>query len=130
MNNPNNVTVGQTVILDWDHANRSMVVIESMTPNQMFSRVRPAILETPKEGDYWDTMTRRLAPAPAFNKEQIEARKGDYVCWDCGTQFLSPKRKSEGEGNVVTASISECGLCGQKKGTTHIRTWNWLRIPD
>lgn len=129
-NNPNNVQVGQTVILDWDHANRSLVVIESMTPNAMFSRVRPAKLERPKDSDYWETMTRRLAPAPKFTKEQIEARTGDYICWDCGLQFLSPKRKAESEGHAVTSSISECGLCHQEKGTTHMRTWNWLRIPD
>lgn len=59
-----------------------------------------------------------------YTQEEIDNRTSDYVCWDCGEQFL-PKEKRSG---VVTAHISECGLCGEKKGVTHIRGWNWLRI--
>jgi len=64
-----------------------------------------------------------------YTQEQIENRTSDYVCWDCGTSFLTEKQKKERSG-VVTAHTSECGLCGVKKSVIHIRHWNWLRIDN
>jgi len=63
-----------------------------------------------------------------FTQEQIDNRKSDYVCFDCGVLFLTEEQKKSG-GHAVTFSVSECCLCHQEKGTTHIRTYNWLRIP-
>lgn len=62
-----------------------------------------------------------------YSKKEIESRKSDYVCFDCGIEFLSDKQKSI--GGVVTAHVSKCGLCGQEKSVTHIRTFNWLNYP-
>ncbi len=63
----------------------------------------------------------------SFTQEQIDNRTSDYVCWDCGTQFLTAEQKKEA-GYNVTAHENNCGLCGEKKGVTHIRAWNRLRI--
>jgi len=62
----------------------------------------------------------------SFSKEDVENRTSDYICWNCGTQFLSKKQREE-EG-VVTAHLSKCGLCGENKTVTHYRHWNWLNI--
>lgn len=53
-----------------------------------------------------------------------EDRTSDYVCASCGVQFLSEEQKKQ--GGVSTFSISECGLCGEKTHTTHIRRYNYL----
>lgn len=63
-----------------------------------------------------------------YTQEQIDNRKSDYVCFDCGVLFLTEEQK-KGEGSQVTFSVSECCLCHQEKGTTNIRHYNRLRIP-
>lgn len=63
-----------------------------------------------------------------FTQAQIDNRKSDYVCFDCGVQFLTEEQKKN-DGRVATFSVSECCLCGEEKGTTNIRTYNYLRIP-
>jgi len=60
------------------------------------------------------------------SQEQIDNRSSDYVCWDCGRQFLTEEQKKR-EG-VVTAHKSICGLCNEEKSVTNIRHWNWLRL--
>ena len=61
-----------------------------------------------------------------YTKKQIENRPSDYVCFDCGHDFLTEKQKS-GEGHCVTAHMGTCCLCGETKSITHIRAFNWLR---
>jgi len=60
----------------------------------------------------------------SFSQKQIDDRTSDYVCWDCGLQFLSDEQKKVEK--VVTAHTSKCGLCQKEKSVTHIRHWNWL----
>lgn len=57
-------------------------------------------------------------------REQIDARISDYVCNECGSQFLTDSQKAE--ERIVTAHESECGLCGVTKSVTHIRAYNYL----
>lgn len=62
-----------------------------------------------------------------WTEEQINNRKSDYVCFDCGIEFLSEEQK--GKRCVVTAHFGTCCLCGeQDKTVTHIRTFNWLKF--
>lgn len=63
-----------------------------------------------------------------FTHKQIDDRKSDYVCIDCGVQFLDDKQKARG-GSVTTFHQGECCLCGKDKSITNIRHYNWLRIP-
>jgi len=58
-------------------------------------------------------------------KKAAEARISDYICADCGIKYLTPEQIEE--GGVSTFSVSTCGICGEKKGTTHIRHYNYLR---
>ncbi len=64
-----------------------------------------------------------------FTQAQIDNRKSDYVCFDCGVLFLTEEQKKS-EGSQVTFSVSDCCLCGENKGTTNIRHYNRLRIPN
>ena len=73
-------------------------------------------------------MRKEVAYKFPFTQEQIDNRKSDYVCFDCGVQFLTEQQK-DGHGNAITFSVSECCLCNEQKGTTHIRHYNRLRIP-
>ena len=63
-----------------------------------------------------------------YTKKQIKERTSDYICFDCGFEFLTEKQKS-GEGGAVTAHKSNCCLCGEEKSVTHIRAFNWLNLP-
>jgi len=54
-----------------------------------------------------------------------EERTSDYVCASCGIKFLTDKQKEE--SSPTTFSVSECGLCGEKTSTTHIRKYNYLQ---
>ena len=63
-----------------------------------------------------------------YTKKQIEERISDYVCFDCGFDFLTEEQKT-GEGACVTAHKGTCCLCNQEKSVTHIRTFNWLNYP-
>lgn len=69
---------------------------------------------------------KETASAISFTQEQIDNRISDYVCWDCGLQFITDEQKKREE--VVTAHKSICGLCNQHKLVTSIRNWNWLRL--
>lgn len=60
-------------------------------------------------------------------KEKSENRTSDYVCVECGVQYLSENQKKE-EGIATTFSDSECGVCKKEKPTTHIRHYNYLKI--
>lgn len=62
-----------------------------------------------------------------FTAVQVEARTSDYVCFECGRQFLTDKQLGE-PGRPVTASTSECGLCHAITSTLHRRHFNWLRV--
>ena len=63
-----------------------------------------------------------------YTKKQIKERTSDYICFDCGFDFLTEEQKT-GEGACVTAHKSVCGLCAEEKSVTHIRTFNWLNYP-
>jgi hypothetical protein len=63
-----------------------------------------------------------------FTQEQINQRKSDSVCFNCGVNFLTKKQKTSG-GSVATFSIGECCLCNQTTKVTNIRTYNYLKIP-
>lgn len=69
-------------------------------------------------------LVKCIVNGSALTQEQIDNRTSDYVCWDCGIQFLTEAQKKR-EG-VVTAHKSICGLCREDKSVTHIRHWNWL----
>jgi hypothetical protein len=60
--NKYNFIPGDKVRLDAEFSNTSVVVIVSMTPNKLYSRVIPSELENPTDSDAWDTMTNRLTP--------------------------------------------------------------------
>lgn len=62
-----------------------------------------------------------------YTQQDIDNRKYDYVCFDCGPQFLTEEQKKR--ETIVTAHMSECGLCGEEKSVTSIRKWNYLRLP-
>lgn len=55
------------------------------------------------------------------NKE----KDAEYVCFECGVGYLSKKDKKE-DGHAVTFSNSNCDLCGEFKGTTSVRHYNYL----
>lgn len=74
-----------------------------------------------------DMPTKCIVNGVAITQSQIDNRPSDYVCWDCGRQFLTEAQKKR-EG-VVTAHKSACGLCKEEKAVTHIRHWNWLYPP-
>ena len=57
INNPYKLKPGDTVLLDKDHNNSSIVVLHSLTPNHMFARV-----SSTTNSDKWEVMTRRLKP--------------------------------------------------------------------
>lgn len=61
-----------------------------------------------------------------YEKNKIDSRTSDYVCFDCGLQFLTEEQKKR--NGVVTAHESVCGLCQKNKIVTHIRNFNWLKI--
>lgn len=63
-----------------------------------------------------------------FTQEQINKRKNDLVCFNCGINFLTNKQKSS-EGSVATFNIGICGLCNNENKVTNIRTYNYLKIP-
>lgn len=63
-----------------------------------------------------------------FTQKQIDDRKSDYVCIDCGVQFLTDEQKKAG-GYPTTFHQGECCLCEKDKSITNIRRYNWLRIP-
>jgi DNA-directed RNA polymerase subunit RPC12/RpoP len=48
-----------------------------------------------------------------------------YVCWDCGTPFLTENQKKR--DGAITAHTAECDLCHEVKVVTHIRHWNYLQ---
>lgn len=60
-----------------------------------------------------------------YTQEQIDNRTSDYVCFDCGRPFI---QGLEDRSGVSTFHNSECGLCGEVNGVTHIRNWDWLRL--
>jgi len=55
----------------------------------------------------------------------IDNRTSDYVCFDCGREFLTEQQKQQ-QGGAITAHIATCGLCAVSKPVVHIRNWNWL----
>lgn len=59
-----------------------------------------------------------------YTKQQIDGRESDYVCFDCGRDFLTEAQKQR--SNVVTAHKGTCCLCKEEKSITHIRAFNWL----
>lgn len=65
-------------------------------------------------------------PKEKINQKQIEARKSDYVCFNCGIQFVSKEQK-KGLVYGVTFFEDNCGLCGDFTGVTNIRHYNYLK---
>lgn len=59
-----------------------------------------------------------------FTQEQIDNRTSDYICFDCGLQFLTEEQKKR--ENITTAHKAKCGLCQQEKTVIHFRHWNYL----
>ena len=53
-----------------------------------------------------------------------EKRINDYICHECGIEFLSEKQMTE--TTIATAHISKCGLCGEDKSIIHMRHYNYL----
>lgn len=61
-----------------------------------------------------------------FTQEEIDNRTSDFICWDCGLQFLQAEQKKR--HGIATTHQSTCGLCGTDKPVTHYRNWNYLHI--
>lgn len=62
-----------------------------------------------------------------YTRQQVNARKNDYVCIPCGRQFLREEQLDR--TGVVTCHQAECGLCGRVASVTHIRAYNWGWVP-
>jgi hypothetical protein len=60
-NNPENLQPGDIVILDNYKSTESTVVIVSMTPQQLFSRVHASGIKDVEDKDCWEVMTKRLS---------------------------------------------------------------------
>ncbi len=58
--NKENIIPGDVVRLDKEFRNTSLVVVESLTPHGMYSRVYPLEITKPTEDDHWEVMTYRL----------------------------------------------------------------------
>jgi DNA-directed RNA polymerase subunit RPC12/RpoP len=63
-----------------------------------------------------------------YTRQQVNARKSDYVCIPCGRQFLREAQLSQ--SRVVTCHEAPCGLCGRVATVAHIRSYNHLWIED
>lgn len=61
--------------------------------------------------------------------ETPETRTSDYVCVDCGQQYLTRKQRIEANIDISLFSKDKCGLCGDKKPVTNIRAYNHLQKP-
>lgn len=66
-------------------------------------------------------------PKEKISQNQIDNRKSDYVCFNCGIQFISKEQKKKELGYAVTFFEDNCGLCGDFTGVTNIRHYNYLR---
>lgn len=62
-----------------------------------------------------------------YTKKQVNERTSDYICHECGQQFLTEADKNR--NGVYTAHSGICGLCGQEKTITHMRQYHYLYIP-
>lgn len=60
-------------------------------------------------------------------EELANNRTSDYICIDCGVKYLSEQQKQSG-GNVTTFHQNDCGICGENKGVTSIRHYNYGKI--
>lgn len=69
-----------------------------------------------------------LIKSSPFTQEQIDNRTSDWICFECGGDFLSKAQKSERGHAAVTAHTSVCGLCGKNTTVIHARNWNWLNF--
>jgi hypothetical protein len=58
-----------------------------------------------------------------FSQDQLD--KIGECCFDCGTQFLSIEQRQR--EYVVTSWEGVCPLCGENKGLTATRHFNYLR---
>lgn len=56
-----NLQPGDTVRLDKEFRNSSIVVIKSITPLGMYSTIHSAKIKNPTNKDCWETMTNRLS---------------------------------------------------------------------
>lgn len=55
-----------------------------------------------------------------------ENRTSDDICFDCGRNYLTDLQLLM-SGYAVTAHVSNCGLCEEKKSVTSFRHFNYLR---
>jgi hypothetical protein len=60
--NPHNIQLGDTVILDINYINSSMVTVAEISPRGVHARVYSADIKTPHISDIWEVMTNRLTP--------------------------------------------------------------------
>lgn len=60
-------------------------------------------------------------------RKKVRNRTSDYVCVDCGQQFLTEKQRAN--PRICTFHQSTCCLCGEEKGVTNIRHYNYLNAP-
>lgn len=65
--NPNNVRVGQTVLLDAEYNNATLVIIDELTALEMFAVIHSAKIDPDDPNHYkdkptWKVMTYRLSP--------------------------------------------------------------------
>lgn len=58
----------------------------------------------------------------------VDDRVSDYVCYKCGSKYLTEQQKSR--GHISTYHEDNCGLCGEFTSLTSIRNFNYLVHPD
>lgn len=68
-----------------------------------------------------------MKPRQKYTQKQVDNRTSDCVCWDCGYPFLTKQQKSLEKR--IGMGEGKCGLCRKKKPISHIRDWNYLRLP-
>lgn len=51
----------------------------------------------------------------------------DYVCYNCGKEYLSAEQKRNSAYNISTLHQGICCVCLEEKGVTHKRNYNYLK---
>lgn len=84
------------------------------------------VLKLPVTNDTILTPIKNIMEKDELRKK-VKNRTSDYVCVECGQQFLTEKQRAN--PRICTFHQSTCCLCGEEKGVTNIRHYNYLNAP-